>query len=489
VDPFAALAETHISVVFFAGDRAYKLLKPVRTGFLDFSTPERRAAACARELELNRRFAPDVYLGVSELVERGAVAEHVIVMRRLPNERRLSTLLQGSEVDDVLRDVARAVAIVHAAAPVNDRAAELSTRDAVASLWHHNFDEMAPFAGTLIEDRTLAEVRALADTYLEGRDALFARRVADGFARDGHGDLLADDIFCLADGPRILDCLAFDDDLRVGDVLLDVAMLVMDLERLAGAEPATAFLRWYQEFSNEHHPASLADHYVAYRALVRAKIACLRAQQQMDGAAAEASRLVGMCLAHLRRAHPRLVLVGGAPGTGKSTTARGLAAATGFAQLSSDEIRKDLAGVGHDEHAFAGVDEGIYAPDMTERVYAELIARARTLLGLGESVVVDASWFSGTSRASARDAAAAAHADIVELRCVLAPSVAAARIEGRLAAGSDPSDATPGIARHLAASADPWPEAHALDTTRWPDQVVEDARAVVEAHRVELREP
>src|SRR5690606_4917082 len=121
--------------------------------------------------------------------------------------------------------------------------------------------------------------------YLAGRDRLFAHRIAGGFARDGHGDLLADDIFCLDDGPRIIDCLAFDDDLRVGDVLLDVAFLVMDLERLAGIETAESFLAQYQSFANERHPRTLMHHYVAYRALVRSKVNCLRAGQGATKAA------------------------------------------------------------------------------------------------------------------------------------------------------------------------------------------------------------
>ena len=464
-DPYAAIAETHISTVFFAGDRAYKLLKPLRTGFLDHSSTEQRAVACRREVELNRRFAPDVYLGVSEIRENDVVVDYLIVMRRQPSDRRLSRLLTTSERDDAVRRVARAVAVIHAAQPPDARAGELAGRDALAALWEHNFTEMQSFVGTFLAPDVFAEIRALTTEYLAGRDALFAARVAGGFARDGHGDLLADDIFCLPDGPRVLDCLAFDDDLRLGDVLLDVAFLVMDLERQAGPDVAATFLRWYQEFSNEHHPQSLADHYVAYRALVRAKISCLRAGQGAGGAAREAADLLGMALTHLRAARTRLVVVGGAPGTGKSTTARGLCAATGYSLLTSDEVRKDLAGISHNQHAFARLGEGIYEPSMSDRVYAELIARAQTLLGVGESVVIDASWTTGESRARARTAADFAHAEIVEFRCVLDPDVAAARIERRLADGNDLSDATPEIARRLAAGAAPWPEAVDLDTS------------------------
>jgi aminoglycoside phosphotransferase family enzyme/predicted kinase len=481
-DPYAAIAETHISTVFFAGDRAYKLLKPVRTGFLDNSTAAQREVACRREVELNRRFAPDVYLGVSEIRENGIVADHLIVMRRQPSDRRLTRLLATSERDDAVRQVARAVAVIHAAQPPDARAAELARRDAVGALWQHNFTEMESFVGPVLDPEVFAEIRSLVTEYVAGRDALFEARIADGFARDGHGDLLADDIFCLPDGPRVLDCLAFDDDLRLGDVLLDVAFLVMDLERQAGPDVAAAFLRWYQEFSNEHHPQSLADHYVAYRALVRAKINCIRAGQGAQHAARDAASFLAMSLGHLRAARCRLVIVGGAPGTGKSTTARGLCAATGYSLLTSDEVRKDLAGIGHDQHAFAGLGEGIYEPSMSDRVYAALVARAQILLGMGESVVIDASWTTAKSRDAAREAALAARAEIVEFRCVLDPEIAAARIERRLRDGNDLSDATPAIARSLAAGAAPWPEALDLDTS------ASDEHAVVD-HALELLQP
>lgn len=478
-DPYAAIAETHISTVFFAGERAYKLLKPMRTGFLDHSTPERRAVACRREVDLNRRLAPDVYLGVTDIVELGRVADHFIVMRRMPSARRLTTLLATDERDDVVRQVARAVAVFHAAQPPDERAARMASLEGVRRLWCGNFDEMRGFAGRLLDEDDLAEAESLAMEYLAGRGPLFEHRVASGMARDGHGDLLADDIFCLPDGPRILDCLAFDDDLRVGDVLLDVAFLAMDLERLAGAETAREFLEHYQELSHEQHPRSLAHHYVAYRALVRCKVNCLRADQGAPDAAIEARAHLTMVLAHLRAARPRMVLVGGAPGTGKTTTANEISRRFGFALVASDELRKDLAGIPHEQHAFAALGGGIYSASMTERMYDELVRRAGELLEFGESVVLDASWTSGAMRERARQAAVAANAGIVELRCVLDPAIAAARIERRLRAETSFSDATPEIARSLASSADPWPEASELDTTRHRDDVAAHAGSII----------
>ncbi|MCU1346606.1 MAG: hypothetical protein JWL70_2872, partial [Acidimicrobiia bacterium] len=343
----ASVAETHISTVFFAGDRAYKLLKPVRTGFLDFSTTALRRPACVREVELNRRLAPDVYLGVSDIVEHDVVVDHFIVMRRLPADRRLSVLAGTPEGDAAVRQVARAVAIFHSALPEDAASARCATPEAIALLWHHNFVELSAYAGTILDGDAFERCRALAASYVAGRAGLFDERVAQGQARDGHGDLLAEDIFCLADGPRILDCLAFDDDLRRGDVLLDVAFLAMDLERLAGPAMATLFLDQYDDFTNERHPRSLADHYIAYRALVRCKVACLRSAQGSPGAAADAGALLRLALAHLEAAVPRLLLVGGGPGTGKSTVSAGLSEALDCVRLSSDDRRKDLAGIEH----------------------------------------------------------------------------------------------------------------------------------------------
>ncbi len=164
-------------------------------------------------------------------------------------------------------------------------------------------------------------VRHLSRRYLSGRDALFDRRIAEGKVIDGHGDLLADDIFCLTDGPRILDCVEFDDQLRYGDVLADVCFLAMDLERLGASDLGARFLAWYRELAAETYPATLAHHYIAFRAHIRAMVACLRGAQGDQAAVGEASRLLGIARDHLGRGQVVLVLVGGLPGTGKSTLA------------------------------------------------------------------------------------------------------------------------------------------------------------------------
>jgi aminoglycoside phosphotransferase family enzyme/predicted kinase len=478
-------AETHCAVVFLVGDRAYKLKKPVDLGFLDFSTREARERVCHREVELNRRLSPDVYLGVADVLDPdGQVCDHLVVMRRMPDQRRLASLLdQGYQCGDCLRAIARKVAGLHAAAPTSaerPEIGEVATRDAVAGNWADNFDMLHGFMDNVLVADEFARVQRLATRYLAGRGLLFEQRIADGKVRDGHGDLLAEDIFCLDDGPRILDCLEFADRYRYGDVLLDAAFLAMDLERLGHPDAATRFLGWYAEFSGEHHPATLAHHYIAYRAHVRAKVACLRHAQTGDAAATEeARRLHRLVLDHLRAGRVTLALVGGLPGTGKSTVAAGLADGYGWALLRSDELRKDLAGLGHTADAHAEVGEGLYRLDQVARVYRELLARARSLLEQGVPVVLDATWTSAADRRAAAELAWATRSDLVQLHCETPLDVARARVAAR-PPGTDVSDATSDVVDAMAAHADPWPQATTVQTGRAIDQVLTHARQAVE---------
>ena len=323
---------------------------------------------------------------------------------------------------------------------------------------------MAPLVGDVFDPDVFARVTNLFRRYLASSEPLFTSRIADGWARDGHGDLTAQDIFVLDDGPRILDCLAFDERLRISDVLCDVGFFVMDIDRLAGPAAADAVWTHYAEFTNEHHPRSLAEHYVAYRAHVRAKVEGIRHRQGEPSAADAARAYLNASLVHLERARKRLIVIGGSPGTGKSTMARALSDTFGWVWIGSDALRKDLTGRSPLDRVFVAPDESIYAPDVTDRTYETLMDRAGTLLDAGESVIVDASFAAARHRTGARRLAADRGADLIELQCVLAEPVAEERIARRLEQGNDPSDARPEILHELRAKFEPWPDAIAIDT-------------------------
>ncbi len=473
----AEIRETHISTVFLVGARAYKLKKPVRLPFVDLSTRELREAACRAEVELNRRIAPDAYEGVAELRgPDGTVWDHLVVMHRMPDARRLAALATIDALDhDDLMAVARVIAHFHAAADRSERIDAVGTRDAVRAKWVAGFEEAAPFVGELLDREVEEALERAVLRYLDGREALFADRIARGMIVDGHGDLLADDIFLLDTGPQVLDCIDFDANLRYGDVLADVAFLAMDLERLGRAELGAEFLAAYRELTAESHPRSLEHHYVAMRAHIRAKVACLRDDRE------QAALLHALAARHAEAARVRLVAVGGGPGSGKSTVAAGVGDARGWPVLRSDEIRKDHLGISHAEHVGSGVDGPGYDADTTAATYAAMLDHARVLLARGHSVVLDATFADPVWRDAAAALARETVADLVALECVLPESVAVERVRRRARDGDDPSDADADVVRAFAARAVPWPEATALATDAPPDAVAAAALDLIDA--------
>ena len=477
----AAVAETHSAVVFFFENRAFKVKKPVDLGFLDFRTREARKAVCHREVELNRRLAPDVYLGVADVTGPGGEpCDHLVVMQRLPEDRRLSTLvIEGRPVEDQLKALAHLMAALHSGAARTELADDAATAHALAALWRANTTSMLEHGDGILDRANIDEVDRLAARYLRGRQPLFESRIADGRACDGHGDLQADDVFCLDDGPRAIDCLEFDDRLRCGDGLGDVAFLAMDLEHLGRADLAELFLATYGKLAGDFWPQSLAHHHVAYRAQVRAKVMAIRANQGATAARDEARSFLAQARHRLERGRVRVIVVGGLPGTGKSTLAAGLGEVLGATVLRSDAVRKEMAGLGVTDRAIAPYGRGLYQPDATAATYEALLHRARVALGMGETVVLDASWLDPAWRERAASLAVATSSDLSELCCETPPAVARDRLRARLDAGYDPSDATPAVYDAMATDVPAWPAADRIDTNQDPDDALNAALMVL----------
>lgn len=459
------LVETHTAVLVFMGERVYKVKKAVDLGFLDHTTRAARLRACREEVRLNARLSPDVYLGVADVIgPDGEPCDHMVVMRRMPADRCLTrAVVDGEDVDDALRAIARAMAVLHEHGRIADEDRELASVDALTGKWRASFAELRANG---VDTDASRRIEDLVERYLAGRRPLFAARIAEGWVRDGHGDLMADDIYLLPAGPRILDCLEFERRFRIADVVDDVAFLAMDLERLGHPELATRFLSLYQEMGGATWPPSLVHHHVAYRAHVRAKVAALRGAQVLAGGHSSTHDLLALARRHLERAQIRLVLVGGLPGTGKSTIADAVAERIDAVVLRTDEVRQRIA-------AGAGPDR--YSPENVVAVYREQVAEAEVLLGLGHHVVLDATWGGEAVRAAARAVATRTSSEVVELRCTAPAGVAAHRIEARGVAGASASEATPAVAVALASRFAPWPEATVLDTTRPLERSVADA--------------
>lgn len=463
------VAETHTGLVVLIGDLAYKIKKPVVTDFLDFSTTASRERACAHEVTLNRRLSPQSYLGVGHFVPpQGGEPEPVIVMRRHSDDTRLATRIRrGESVEQDLAAIAAILARFHAGAARGRKIDEQAGVEAVRGRWRENLNELARYAqGPVpgLDPVVVTEIDRLATDFIAGRAVLFAGRIAGGAIVDGHADLLADDIFCLPSGPALLDCLEFDDRLRYVDVIDDVAFLAMDLEFLGRPDLAGFFIARYLESTGDDAPAALRHFYIAYRAGVRAKVDCVRYLQGRRESADDAHRHLDIARDHLRRAAVRLIMVGGGPGTGKTTLARALADRIGAQSISTDDVRADLVRRGELSGEPGTMGEGLYTPENVDAVYTALLRQARLALCEGRTVIVDGTWSDERHRQWARDVAGEAHAGVVELACAAPLDATVERIRNRT---NTTSQVTPDIAAAMAEGrAGTWAGAKVLDTTK-----------------------
>ncbi|MEZ0351542.1 AAA family ATPase [Mycobacterium sp. pR1184] len=480
--PYIDVHETHTGLVVLAGDRAFKAKKPIATHFLDFRTAEQRERACLREVELNSRLSPESYLGVAHLTDPcGGPAEPIVVMRRYREEDRLTALIArgpDESVRVVLDTIADALARFHARA---ERSPEINAEGklcAVDGRWRENLSELNSFVGEPVSEisfKVLARVQRLAAEFVSGRAPLFARRVEEGCIVDGHGDLLADDIFW-ADGKlALLDCLEFDDKLRHIDRIDDAAFLAMDLEFLGRKDLSDYFIQRYIVHSGDRAPSSLWDFYIAYRAVVRAKVDCIRHSQGNAEAARDAGRHLAIAVRHLENGSVRMALVGGNPGTGKSTVAHALAETVGAQLISTDDVRRELTDSGVITGSTGILNGGLYRPRNVRRVYELVLDRARALLGDGYSVILDGTWRDPHLRAYAHLLASEMFSAVVELMCIARVETAAKRILTRRPGNSE---VTPEIAAALAREQNGWDTACALDTSQPIEQTVQQAHAM-----------
>jgi predicted kinase len=396
-------------------------------------------------------------------------------MRRYPDERRLATMVRrGDDVTGELTAIAEILARFHAEAHRGPQIDDQARVEAVRARWQENLDELARYAGSEhhpavvagLNPASVTEIHRRAMEFVRGRAALFSRRIDQGRIVDGHADLLADDIFCLPDGPALLDCLEFDDRLRYLDGIDDAGFLAMDLEYLGRPDLALFFLESYRHLAHDDAPQSLQHFYIAYRAGVRAKVDCVRYTQGHLQSAGDARAHLDIALAHLRAGSVRLILVGGGPGTGKTTLARALAEHLAAQVISTDDVRAQMAADGLIVGEPGVLGEGLYTPENIDAVYRAVLAKARLGLELGHTVILDGTWSDPDHRDHASRVAADGAAPMIELVCAAPLEATVGRIRTRT---STTSQVTPEIATALSGrtGADAtWSGAHRIDTTR-----------------------
>lgn len=451
--------QTHISVVFLAGNHVYKIKKPVNYGFVDFATLTKRRHYCDEEIRLNRRLAPDVYLdivpvtcrdGRLELEGKGEVVEWAVKMRRLPDEATLQNLLSKGEVDaEVLRRLARRIAAFHAQAESGPHIAEYGRFSVVAQNARENFEQSAAQVGTTLSKPVFERAQTLMEESLARYQPLIERRAKCNVPRDTHGDLRLGHVYHFPkQAPPgdliVLDCIEFSERYRFADPVSDMAFLFMGLVYQGRRDLAQAFAEEYFSASQDDEGRALLPFYVAYRAAVRGKVEGLKlARPEMSEhdralahTKAKGSWLLALGELEAPRRKPCLILVGGLPGTGKSTLANALAQQAGFRVIRSDVVRKQLAGVGSDE-CRSSFGQGIYTAEWTKRTYAECLRQSEELLFNGERVLVDANFRQEDQRRLFLNSGRRLGVPTVFLLCETHPEIVRTRLAQRSGDASD----------------------------------------------------
>jgi aminoglycoside phosphotransferase family enzyme/predicted kinase len=452
--------QTHISVVFLAGSFAYKVKKPVNLGFVDYGTSERRRHFCEEEVRLNRRLAPDVYLGVAPVVRdgdrvrlegEGEAVEWAVKMARLPDAAALRARLERGELTaEALGELADRLAAFHASAEGGERVAASASFEVVARNARENFEQAAPQAGVTLSRAVLDRLKVRTESALARLRGVIEDRAARGVARDTHGDLRLDHVYWFPERTRpndwvVVDCIEFADRFRHADPVADVAFLAMELTHSGRDDLAAAFSEGYLRASGDGQGGALLPFYKAYRAAVRGKVEGMKlAESEIPEAGRRAARELARSLwmVALReledgRGRPGVVLVGGLPGTGKSTLARDLAARAGLTVIRSDEVRKELAGRAGQDSAAAPFGEGLYTPEWDDRTYAECLRRADAIVYEGGRALVDATFREEARRRLFLDAALRWGVASCLLLCRADPGVVRARLANRRGDASD----------------------------------------------------
>jgi aminoglycoside phosphotransferase family enzyme/predicted kinase len=408
--PPDAVIETHISTVFLSGDRAWKLKKAVAFPYLDFSSLARREDACRREVELNRRTAPQLYLGVRavrrdragrlSLDGAGETVDWLVEMRRFDPERTFDRLaVHGELVPAMIDRLADTIARFHATAAVAPVSAEAALAEALAV----NDLAFRRLPDDALPQDALRDYRVRMETELARLSPVLAGRQSAGRMRRGHGDLHLRNIALIGTEPVLFDCLEFDDTLATCDTLYDLAFLLMDLLAHDRRDLAGRALNRYLDTTGDYEGVPLLPVYVALRAAIRCHIAALQPEGRE-----QARRYLALARNALRPGMAMLAAIGGFSGSGKSTVARGVAPALpgpcGAVILRSDAIRKQQYGVAPTDR----LSPDSYTQAASDRVYARLGAVARQLLVAGCPVILDAVFGRAGERVAAQAIAAEA---------------------------------------------------------------------------------
>jgi uncharacterized protein len=467
------IVETHISYVLLGGEYAYKVKKAVNLEFLDFTTLDARRFYCREELTLNRRLAPSIYLDVVAIAGnppviegQGAPLEYAVKMRQFDQEGLLSRVLARDELTTERVDrIAAEVASVHTRTARAWPDVPFGDPEHVIGPARQNFSQMLQVVRDTGDRATLERLRAWTDDEAGRCLEAFRSRKRDGFVRECHGDLHLGNIALIDGRITLFDCIEFNASMRWIDVMSDVAFLVMDLRDRKRPDLAARFLSAYLEHTGDYSGLAVLRFYVAYRALVRAKIAILRLAQTAadDGRRSLIDEYRGyleLATTAARsldadRGRPSLVITHGVTGSGKTTRAQAVVDSTGAIRIRSDVERKRLGGLPALARSSSATGEGLYSSDRDRQTYARLAELARTVVSAGYTAIVDAAFLQRWQRDLLRDVALDLRVPFEIADCSAPERVLRDRVATRRELGRDASEATLDVLKHQLAHADP----------------------------------
>ncbi len=449
------LIETHISYVLLVGEFAYKIKKPVDLGFLDFSTLEKRQYYCEKELSLNRRLAPDLYLDVDaitgdcehpEIGGNGPILEYAIRMRRFPANGLLSQHIDRL-TPDLVDTLAVRVARFHASI---DRAGDDDLCGSPGKVYlpmQENFDMIRVLDH---ESEVLARLDRLEQWAQQVHSDLagtMAARKVNGFVRECHGDMHLGNITLIDDEAIIFDGIEFSHDLRWIDVISEIAFLVMDLEKRGRPELAQRFLNTYLEHTGDYDGLELLAFYKTYRALVRAKVTAIRLsqddvpEQERPDLGQELHDYIDLAESYTRLSQSAVIITHGVSGSGKTFASKLLAMWLPAVHILSDVERKRLSGLGPQERSDSRPLDGMYTEDLTRKTYQRLLDLAEDMVAFGLVVIVDATFLKHEQRRMFAAMAERMLVSFVILDMRFAEKVLHERVRDRLEHGDGVSEA------------------------------------------------
>ena len=400
--------ETHISWVLLTGLYAYKIKKPVDLGFLDFSTLEKRHFYCMEELRLNRRLAPEIYLEVvpicgsqetPHLIGTGPVFEYAVKMVQFPEQSRLDKILANgmlgrNEIDDLVTKIAD----FHKHIAIAEQQLLFGTPEFVAQPVTENYQHIRPLLTVAKDIKRLDGLSFWSEQTFKIHFNDFQMRKQKGCIRECHGDLHLENIATLNGKLIIFDCIEFSEKLRWIDVISEIAFLAMDLEDRGQRPLAHRFINAYLEITGDYDSLKVINYYLVYRAMVRAKVAIIRLQQnniddqQRVNIFTLYNSYISLAEQYTKLTSPTLIITHGLSGSGKSTLSEFLVEELGAIRIRSDVERKRLFMLSPNKSSNSDVKQGIYTESATEMTYQRMEDLSNNIVGAGFSVVVDATF-------------------------------------------------------------------------------------------------